>query len=488
MINLLEVAERIRTGQKMDTKSYDMGLFRKTQELTKKYNLNQPGKPEFWEVDNAYADAVFQAGVDFLTEWGAYCVTTERVIKFTEDEVRRAAREIPSQIVVGEGSDTRTIKKREIEDTQNRPNIVVAGHSAWSDEVPVPIHIAVREMVSDERVDVIQGYMYAETDKYEISGPTHWAYAARRAVERVRNGCTQAGRPGLCVVQYPTLTRAFALVAAMDPYRGLRPTDGTMFSIQPDLHVDADYVAASYVYEEYGLAYKENQGGGSNFIADIYGGMIISIASRLAAWMCYRDNVQGGGGAAEPRGAQRDWGGVAPASELVAERAKKYDAMWLNFAVYKALHRNTGLITKANIWGCHEMAVEQLSDEFLLMQAISAMRETLWGNHFHFAGSANPPTVIRWPIDVSDAVMRSKLKLSDYQELSSRITREKLQGWQDLSRVKDQRMKAYESPKQLLDTQLNVYDFFKQKISEKYLENEKKVRSYLKDLGLDFRA
>jgi hypothetical protein len=65
------------------------------------------------------------------------------------------------------------------------------------------------------------------------------------------------------------ITRAFAQIAAMDPYRGLRPTDGTLFSIQPDLHVDADYIAASYVYEEYGLAYKENQGGGSNFVVDV---------------------------------------------------------------------------------------------------------------------------------------------------------------------------------------------------------------------------
>jgi hypothetical protein len=172
----------------------------------------------------------------------------------------------------------------------------------------------------------------------------------------------------------------------------------------------------------------------------------------------------------------------------MGDRAKKYEPNWLNFAGYKALHRNTGLVTKANIWGCHEAAVEQLSEEFLLMQAMSAMRETLWGNNFHFAGSANPPTVIRWPIDVSDAVMRSRLNLRDYHELTTRITRERLQGWQDMSRIRDQRMKAYESPAHLLDVQLEIYDFYKGKISEKYLENEKKVRGYLKDLGLDFRA
>jgi hypothetical protein len=57
-----------------------------------------------------------------------------------------------------------------------------------------------------------------------------------------------------------------------------------------------------------------------------------------------------------------------------------------------------------------------------------------------------------------------------------------------MSRIRDQRMKAYESPSHLLDVQLEVYDFYKGKISQKYLENEKRVRSYLKDLGLDLRA
>ena len=491
MINQLEIARRTRTEPKMDTLDFDMGIFRKTQELTKRYSLNVSGKEEFWDVDKAYADSVFQAGVDLLTELGIFCVTTNRVVKFTEDEVKRAAREIPSTIEVGEGSDRRIFQKRGIEDYHNRPSFIVAGHSAWSDKVPLPIHLAVRANVADERVSAMQGFMYAETDDYEITGPTHWAYGARRAFERVRTGCTLAGRPGLCVIQYPTITRAFGVIAAMDSVKGIRPSDGTLFSIQPDLHVETGYIAASYVFEEYGLAYKENQGGGSNFIADIYGGMIIAVASRLAAWMCYRDNMQGGGRANAPRGARRDWGGRSRYIPQLATAKTKDGAysLWLNFAAFKALHRNTGLITKANIWGCHEMAVEQMSVEFILMQALSAIKETLWGNHFHFAGSINPPSVIRWAADISDAVIGSKLRMRDYKELSEKIYHEKLEGWAERdprwANTPDQRMKAYADPARLIDIQLKVYDFYKQKYSQEYLDNEETARNYLTDLGLD---
>jgi hypothetical protein len=491
MINQLEVARRAQTEPKMDTLDFDMGLFRKTQDLTQRYHLNVAGTEAFWEVDQAYADAVYQAGVDLLTELGVFCVTTNRVVKFTEDEVKRAAREIPRTIVVGDGADRRILQKRGVEDPAIPPCFIVAGHSAWSDHVPLSLPLAVRATVTDPRVCAMQSFMYAETDGYEITGPTHWAYGARRAFERVRAGCTLAGRPGLCVIQYPTITQAFGVIAAMDPARGIRPTDGTLFSIQPDLHIETDYIAASYVLAEYGLAYKENQGGGSNFIADIYGSMIVSVASRLAAWMCYRDNMQGGGSASPPRGARRDWGGRSRSIPPLASAQTKDGAysLWLNFAAFQALHRNTGLITKANIWGCHEMAVEQLSVEYLLMQALSAMQETLWGNHFHFAGSLNPPSVIRWAADVSDAVRNAHLRLSDYKDFSDKIYREKLHGWADRdprwANTPDQRMKAYADPVHLLDVQKNVYDFYTQTYSPEYLDNEQTARRSLQDLGLD---
>ncbi len=491
VIDLLEIARRAQTAPKMGTLAFDMSLFRKTQELTQRHHLNVSGDEAFWAVDHAYADAVYQAGVDLLIELGVFCVSTNRVITFTEDEVTWAARAIPSTIVVGDGADRRVLQKRGVEDPYTPLGFIVAGHSAWSDRVSLPLHLAVRSMVGDPRVYAIQGFMYAETDGYEIMGPTHWAYGARRAFERVRTGCTLAGRSGLCVVQYPTITQAFGVVAAMDPVRGIRPTDGTLFSIQPDLHVETDYIAASYVLEEYGLAYKENQGGGSNFIADIYGGMIVSVASRLAAWMCYRDNIQGGGSASPPRGVGRDWGGRSRIIPPLAAAQTKDGAypLWLNFATFQALHRNTGLITKANIWGCHEMAVEQLSVEYLLMQALSAMQETLWGNHFHFAGSLNPPSVLRWAADVADAVIDGHLGLRDFKDLSDRIYRDKLRGWVDRdprwAHTPDQRMKAYADPTHLLDVQQNVYDFSAQTYSPEYLDNEQTARRYLRELGLD---
>jgi hypothetical protein len=46
-------------------------------------------------------------------------------------------------------------------------------------------------------------------------------------------------------------------------------------------------------------------------------------------------------------------------------------------------------------------------------------------------------------------------------------------------------MKAYADPARLIDIQLKVYDFYKQKYSQEYLDNEETARNYLTDLGLD---
>jgi len=158
---------------------------------------------------------------------------------------------------------------------------------------------------------------------------------------------------------------------------------------------------------------------------------------------------------------------------------------WLSFATRKALMRNASFISKANVWGGHERTEDQMSEEFLLRVALSAMKTTLLGDNFHFAGSANPPIFPRWAIEVSDATIASGFKLEDCVELEHKV-RERLPQIDETVSY-DFRMKVYERPRELLEPQMRVYDFFKQRISREYLENERRVRKYLTDLGLNFQ-
>ena len=45
MISLLDIAERTQTGEKVEDKTWDMGLFQTISELVKKYDIKFPGGP-----------------------------------------------------------------------------------------------------------------------------------------------------------------------------------------------------------------------------------------------------------------------------------------------------------------------------------------------------------------------------------------------------------------------------------------------------------
>ena len=105
MISLLEIAERAYTGSKMTEKTWNLGMFQTMQDLVQTYHLAVEDITQVYDVDNSYADRLFDAAVAYLCQRGVYCVSTKRQITFTEDEVWTACREAPHALQVGQGHD-----------------------------------------------------------------------------------------------------------------------------------------------------------------------------------------------------------------------------------------------------------------------------------------------------------------------------------------------------------------------------------------------
>jgi len=128
MTNLLEVAKRAMTGPKMEDMDWYMSLFRKMSELEKRYELTYPkvgDDPVLFDAEQR--TDYFQAALDFTVENGVYCAETHRVIKFSEDEVRDALREVPERNVIGEGAETRVVAKRRFDgDTSPRARALLS--------------------------------------------------------------------------------------------------------------------------------------------------------------------------------------------------------------------------------------------------------------------------------------------------------------------------------------------------------------------------
>jgi hypothetical protein len=100
----------------MGEKEWDLGLFRKMQQLVETHKLAYSGPDRYLDVDDEYADRAFRAAVAFLSEAGVYCISTNRVIHFDEEEVLDVVKSAPHEFVVGEGRDTRVVRKRRMEE------------------------------------------------------------------------------------------------------------------------------------------------------------------------------------------------------------------------------------------------------------------------------------------------------------------------------------------------------------------------------------
>ncbi len=287
MISLLDIAERIQRDPKMEEKDWDLSLFKKMGELSKKYGIKYPGNGSYFNLDNNIADGAFQAALDFLVETGIYCLSTRRIVKFDEKEILAAIQEAPNETIVGEGRDARIIRQKKVGGKE--PLNQCPGHHAPFTEEMAPLMVKnYAQIVSGDYLD---GFNFTVVDGRGILGMPMEVYAAKREVAWMREGVRKAGRPGMAIAYYPINTRAATLIAPIDPDFGLRRTDGVLLSMLPDIKIEQDMLTAAIVYEDYGC-FKVNGGavgGIGGFCGGAEGAIIESIVKTIGGWLAYRD-------------------------------------------------------------------------------------------------------------------------------------------------------------------------------------------------------
>jgi methylamine--corrinoid protein Co-methyltransferase len=330
MLSLLEIAERSQKGPKVEESAWNMDLFKRITALAKKYELEYPKEGLCVNMDDKVPARAFDAAVEFLATDGVYCTSTGRVIHFDEREVRQAAREAPTRVIVGEGRDQRIITQKRVEGTE-RMNHCPGHHAPFSEEL---LPLVVKNFAQIPTADFIEGVNFSAVDGREIFGAPLESYAARREVAWLREGVRKAGRPGMAIVYYPINTRASTLIAPIDPDHGLRRTDGILLSVLPDIKVEHDLLTAAIVYGDYG-SFKVN-GGGTAYVGGFSGGtegcVIEAIARCLTGWLAYRDSFG-------PTGVNSNR--VSTARTIVS---RDPNLLWGCSVVYQAVNRFSNII------------------------------------------------------------------------------------------------------------------------------------------------
>lgn len=180
----------------------------------------------------------YEAAVEVLTEVGAYCISTERTIAVSREEIEAALAKAPTSETIGSGAQAAVAYGRAIGDTR-RPTVTGGLNGApVSDRYQLPIMRSVAmEDVDGLHTGALQdvnGYVNRTRTPAELLACKKEALAARQAID-------EAGKPGLCVLGIMSGATAESQDAG-DFAGGLRSTDRHLVVFLNELKFDFDLI------------------------------------------------------------------------------------------------------------------------------------------------------------------------------------------------------------------------------------------------------
>jgi len=240
MVQLLDVMEKALNGKPMSENDYQLRSFSpKLNEKVKEYGIKfDPNNPV--PSDNSLADDLFDAGVELLADVGAYCISSGRVISYSETEIKEGLRNAPSRLEFGEGRDRKAFVPRKVDDkTPPWCLLGAAGGAISTDSVFSSLmegyaEIPETDAITTPAVTRVSGLRVRPASPLELM-------AAMRNAVLAREACNRVGRQGIPFMNtLATAESAIALASATHPRFGLRPSDGFMIASMDPMKVDFD--------------------------------------------------------------------------------------------------------------------------------------------------------------------------------------------------------------------------------------------------------
>jgi|MDTC01.3.fsa_nt_gb methylamine--corrinoid protein Co-methyltransferase len=281
----VEIVERSENGPYIKESDFDLMLVKLVPKLVKKHGIKfDPQVPI--PADDDMADRLYQAGVDLLVEMGVYNQSTERRIMFSRDEIEEIVAAAPSVVVLGEGKDAVTMRRREVEgDERCVIHSGPTGTPCSERYHPLILQSCAREPLVDcLGSGSVATYMGRQI---EVRSPTEML-GARQAAVVAREAVRKAGRPGMHINDVATPITCQGKMAALDPEQGLRPSDAFLVSQMAELKVDYDQLSRVPHMLNYGIRIIDllvplvgGMGGGAE------GTAALTIAEHLLGTVCY---------------------------------------------------------------------------------------------------------------------------------------------------------------------------------------------------------
>ena len=399
MLNYLEILDRANTGPYLVEENWDLEkVAMTTKRLVKKYKLEW-NKEELVTDDASLSEAIFNAGYELAVTLGSYSRTTERVIEISQDEIDMGIRNMPQNVVMGEGKDVRNLYARRLND--ERAPLFVGG----SPGTPIPerfFQANVMSYMQEPLIDLATCGTLVEVDGREVrTGNPIEIVSTRRELQYMRQGLKRVGRAGMGMLAAQSSVSELGDLAAAHPDY-LRPCDSHLVPMLNELKMDHRNISRAVNSLEYGMVNASlpcvivgGLGGGPA------GSAVVNVASYLIANItCLADYH------------------ILHPIHMRHIATSTRDVLWVINATAQAFARHAPTVIVADIYPKSGAGTKEL----LYETAANAIVNSVSGCHLEGCGSAdgNAPNCsgleARLMAEVALAVHHMKMGLKDANE------------------------------------------------------------------------
>jgi len=269
------------TGPVVPVGKFDVQLFKEATSLVKQHDIHY--NPEnVVPTDKGLIKNVFDAGMELLLRVGLLCTSTERVIKFTKQDVEERMAMQPREMSMGEGMDAATMHQRQLEDA--RPPFIVGG--PFSIPISEEILASLYEGLISEHL--LQAYWTGVPENIlgmQVRGGSPLEMHAEVAnILTFRASALRAGRPGVTLLGKGMSTTQAHVGAT--PFN--MKSEPQFVSLFPELKTDFGMLCKASHFIDCGFPI---QGWASGFYGGYAGGIegaaIAAVANALAQFVLF---------------------------------------------------------------------------------------------------------------------------------------------------------------------------------------------------------
>jgi methylamine--corrinoid protein Co-methyltransferase len=248
---LWEAIHRSSTGPIMTEEKFETEFFPGVLEDVRVRHKIECDPDEPVMIDPGLADAIFEAGLEYLLEVGLYCKDTKRIVRFTETEIREAIATARRTITLGSGRDAITLSPRAPGDEQHPYTWFPAGALTRDVELyKYHAMIAMDEPTCDGVIPI--PLLGIGKLKNILDTPTQTVVCQAEA-RMMNEAAARAGKPGLFFGIPMSAMTPVAMMSTFGPGMYTKENCTLPVQILQDMRINYDRFNLSFYAQQHGI-------------------------------------------------------------------------------------------------------------------------------------------------------------------------------------------------------------------------------------------